>query len=315
MTTTPQMDGLPAPSAPGWLPVLACGLGTTALALGGVQVMGQTTEDFHVMGWYANYVIPIGAILVGALASSGYAFGSWLRGVKVCGGLLFGIIALQVGAYVVGQYLEYLAFNPVYEDGSAVGFVTYFDFMTRSFAWNQDDGSLGASLGVWGYGLRALEVVGFSAGSLIAPAALRGKPYCESCTMYMRKQHTVWIPASIPQEKIKKRETQAREAHEQAQQAKLESSLEQVEALAGLAERGDTAGFRALMTEMSGDAKQTEKLAARITAELFHCPRCEQGEAKLTLRTGQGQNIEQNEMASVPLERHFVRGVLQTQAS
>lgn len=315
MTTSAPLAPGPGANAggSGRITVLAAGLVTTALALTGVHVLNQTTDDFQIMGWYANYVIPVGAILVGAIASSGYALGSWLRGVKVCGALLFGIIGLQIAAYFAGQYLEFLSFDLVYEDGTSVGFLHFFDVSTRSFAWNQDDGSMGAALGAWGYGLRALEVLGFGAGSLIAPAALRGKPYCEPCAVYMRKRHTAWIPASVTAEKIRKKDTAAREAHANAQEAALEAALGHAESVAQLAQGGDAAGFRALMTELSDDPKQTEKLPARVTAELSHCPSCEAGEVKLALRSGQGQQLQENEFARLPLEQYFVRSVLQTQ--
>jgi len=312
MTASPSAANPPATS-PGRLLVLAAGLATTALALAGVHVLNQSSNDFQIMGWYANYVIPVGALLVGAIASSGYALGSWLRGVKVCGGLLAGIVVFQIAAYFGGQYLEFASLGLLYDDGTAVGFLHYFDFATRSFAWTQDDGTAGSAFGAWGYGMRALEVMGFAAGSLIAPAALRGKPYCESCAVYMRKQHTAWIPASIPAERIRKKHTEQREEHDRAQQEALEGALGQTESLAQLAQAGDSNAFRALVTELSDDPKATEKLPARVTAELFQCGACESGEAKLTLRNGQGQNVEQNELARVALPQHFVRAVLQSQ--
>ena len=53
-------------------PVLLCGLATTALALFGVYLLDAKTDDFHIMGWYANYILPVGAVIVGVAASSGY---------------------------------------------------------------------------------------------------------------------------------------------------------------------------------------------------------------------------------------------------
>src|SRR5581483_9828152 len=40
--------------------VLQCGIITSVLALAGVYWLARNTTDFHIMGWYANYVIPAG---------------------------------------------------------------------------------------------------------------------------------------------------------------------------------------------------------------------------------------------------------------
>ena len=76
--------------------VLLSGLISTALALLAVYILDTKTEDFHVMGWYANYVIPIGAILVGVVASSGYGLASWLSGVKITRSLLWTVLVLNL---------------------------------------------------------------------------------------------------------------------------------------------------------------------------------------------------------------------------
>ena len=38
------------------------------------------------------------------------------------GGLLCGIVALQIAAYFAGQYLEFISLDLVYDDGTTVGF-------------------------------------------------------------------------------------------------------------------------------------------------------------------------------------------------
>jgi hypothetical protein len=52
-------------------------------ALVGVYLLATNTKDFNIMGWYANYVLPIGALLVGLVASSGYGIASWITGQKI----------------------------------------------------------------------------------------------------------------------------------------------------------------------------------------------------------------------------------------
>ena len=61
------------------LGMLLFGLGTSVGTLAIVWILGMFTE-FRPMGWYANYVIPIGAILVGLVSGCGFGIGSWVTG-------------------------------------------------------------------------------------------------------------------------------------------------------------------------------------------------------------------------------------------
>ena len=98
-TPLEESGGLPA--RPG---VILFGLATTAAALAGVWFAGQ--HDVNIMGWYANYVIPAGAILVGLAASSGYGLGSYVTGTKVSGRLLVMVLALLTASYFAAKYLQ-----------------------------------------------------------------------------------------------------------------------------------------------------------------------------------------------------------------
>ena len=82
--------GLSTPESPTRGPnrVLIAGVTTTVLALLGVWWLDNNTTDFHVMGWYGNYVIPAGALLVGMAAGSGYGIASYLTGFRIRRGLL-----------------------------------------------------------------------------------------------------------------------------------------------------------------------------------------------------------------------------------
>jgi len=289
--------------------VVALGLATSALALFGVFMLSVFTEDTYVMGWYWGYVIPIGAILVGAVASSGYGLGSWWSGVKISGVLLMGIMALQVGAYFVGQYIEFSSMGLAYEDGTPVDFISYFQWATTSFGWIQDDGSMGPALGAWGYGLKALEVAGFAIGSLIAPAALRSVSYCDTCLRYMRKQGEVMLPASVQARKIKKKDAEGKETYERAQQEALEVGTAVGGNLAELAAAGDAEGFSSVAAEYIPIRKEVSKLPIRLLLSLSSCPNCQAGELKASVITGQGQEQNIQETGRGPLRQGFATEV------
>jgi len=298
-----------APARDARFTVLASGLATTAIALIGVYLLANNTEDFNVMGWYANYVLPIGALLVGLVASSGYGIASWMTGQKITRSLLVTVLGLQLIAYFAGQYLEVRSHDFRFEDGTPVGFVTYFDFAARSFAWQQKDGSAGQPLGVWGYLFRLLEIVGFCAGSVIAPLVLRAVPYCESCQIYMKTRHAGLLPASAPARRVKKSdaEGQARYAMEQEEAATRGSAL--LTTLGEKAAAGDFDGYRNLLAEHSPKNKEIDKLPTRIAVSVIRCPKCSTGHLLAKLRTGHGKQQSEKAIARYELTPTFVRVV------
>src|SRR5688572_23856592 len=202
MTLTPEYAPI-AVRGPqrGQLFMIYSGLITTALTLAGVYWMNQNAEDFNIMGWYANYVLPVGAVIVGALAGCGYGIGSAMSGLKVSRRLLTLIVLFQVIAYFIAQYIEYR--DIVTRLGiTGLGFWEYFHINAVSFAWKQKDGDMGEPLGYWGYAFHALEVAGFALGGLIVPAVMMARPYCDTCRRYMKTRELGAIPAAVPARKV-----------------------------------------------------------------------------------------------------------------
>ncbi len=306
-------EPVPAPVATGgqFRLVVGAGLITTTLALLGVYLL-NTHGGENIMGWYANYVIPIGAILVGLVAASGYGLASWFAGVKITKGLLWTIVFLQVAAYFAAQYIEYTAVKPVYEDGSPVGFWTYFDAVTRAFAFKGHDGKPGPELGMWGYGLRVLEVVGFVVGSLIVPIILWKKPYCNACQMYFRTKSLGLIPAGVAPRKVKKGDSAGQAAYAKEQEEALNGGAALLGALTEKAAAGDADGFRAILAEHAAKPKQKEygKLTRRIGLSVGHCPRCHAGFLAATAYEGKANEVKQTPLGQTPLAPQFVRSAI-----
>jgi hypothetical protein len=154
--------------------VIPAGLATSALALGVVWALAQLKPPVNVMGWYANYVIPAGALLVGIVAGSGYGIASWVTGVRMERHLLIVVAVLQLSAYAIAKYLDFYGQHLVYQaTGQPIGFLEYFHLTTINMAWiPQNSDTPGSPLGMWGYGLRLLEILGFCLGGLTVPAVL-----------------------------------------------------------------------------------------------------------------------------------------------
>jgi hypothetical protein len=259
--------------------VLGCGVGTSMAALLGVFLLNVLADE-NIMGLYANYVIPAGALLVGLAASSGYAFAAWFSGRKMSGPLLLTIVLLQILAYFGAQYLEYLA--NVAAGAPNMGFFAYFDMTTQSWAWKDKNGGVGQPLGKLGYLLRFGEIVGFTLGAILPPLALRGLPYCSLCERYMKTRQLAVLPAEAGP----------------------------VEEMTSLAKARHLDGFADAVKGHQANKKANAKLGRRVTVKLIHCVQCSGGHLQFTLEEGSGQQIKHTQMGDVPLDPEFVRDVV-----
>ena len=287
--------------------MLLAGLATTATALVGVYLLDRNSE-MNVMGWYANYVIPIGALLVGLVAGSGYGIASWAAGVKIRRGLLLAILGLQVLAYFSAQYIEFRGHGDLYDKstGRVVTFPEYFHLVTMNFAWKGKDGVPGEPLGAAGYFFKLLEIAGFAAGGLIAPAVLLKHPYCELCQVYMKRQSLAVLPAAVPARKVK--DPAARAAYDEEQRRTRRQADQHYADLKQAAGAGDVGTFRQWIVAAAG-TKAAAKLPARLAVDLIHCRNCYSGYLRANLTTGQGKKIKVVELDKTDLSPDFVRGL------
>jgi hypothetical protein len=198
----------------------------------GDYFLGELT-GFRLSGFYLSFIIPAGAIIVGMLAGSGYCLFSWMSGMRVKRQLLWAIAGLQLIAYAAGQYGEYVHIDPRYDDGSPVDFLTYFDFVTQQFGMQGRHGSSGP-LGLWGYGIRALEMLGFVVGGIGPLLILSRKRYCDSCQRYLRSMTLGMIAAGVKLPKLRLRHgpTAAQSAEDEAAATNAQQEFESLQAAA-----------------------------------------------------------------------------------
>jgi hypothetical protein len=288
--------------------ILAAGLVTTVLSLVVVHLIGEANSDFQIMAYYAAFILPIGAIAVGVAAGSGYGVASWGTGRKVGGGLLITTFVLLALAYCGGQYVEYLGVAPHYEDGSPVGFFTFYDAVTRTIRMSMSHSkNPTGELGLFGYAFRLLELAGFVGGGLVIPIALRSKPYCDGCWRYMRTRQLALVPASVPKRKIAKKDTLAQQAFDTEMQSALESGLKQAEVLLKAGESGDAGVVRQQLEPLAEHKKETGKLPARIEVKLSSCPSCSSGIMTVSMIIGQGDKTKTEVVGRTPVTSAFVR--------
>jgi len=301
------------PRQPGLLVILG-GLLTTGLALGLVILVSYASDGtFDLMGYYLWYIVPVSAIGLGVLAGCGYSLVSWLRGIRVMGWLLAVVLVLTVCAYFAAHYVEYAVTNPRYEDGTAVPFWTYFDLVTRSITFKSSGESESGSLGAWGYGVRVVQILGFSLGGLVPLFLLWAVPYCKACHAYMRTKALCLIPAAAPSRKVGRKDSDGQAAfakeHAEAEQ-QAAATLEQI---AQAVEDKDASRLAALVQAHQAQAAETAKRAKRFELKLRYCPICHKGQIAVALVTGKGEKTVREEQAAIPAGADLLREYLNAQ--
>lgn len=147
---------------------------------------------FSIYGFTVCFIIPVGAIGSGFVASLGYYLGARLIGHKPSGLLLLNILAVSVLTYVLVNLLNYVALrtmhDPAAEQCSFLGFMNA-EMQEASMTIRSRGGQTTDTgrLGMWGYGLAALQVVGFAFGGLIVFGMLAAIPFCEDCSRYFSR--------------------------------------------------------------------------------------------------------------------------------
>ena len=149
----------------------------------------QEATDFSLYGLTVLLVVPVGAILAGMVGATGYYAGARLVGCRPTAWLALNMVLVSAATFFLIHYLTYQTseFNgaPVRE---LVGFGEYLDLTVRNTVVKRargGDNGPGQPLGVWGYPLAALKVVGFALGGLAVFFILADKPYCRPCGRFL----------------------------------------------------------------------------------------------------------------------------------
>ncbi len=295
---------------PGLLVIIG-GLVTTAIAMGLVMLVSSASDgEFNLMGFYLWFIIPVSAIAVGALAGSGYTIVSWMRGVRVVGWLLVIVVILLVCAYFASCYVEFAMLDPYYEDGSKPSFWEYFDLITRSYTFTDvgDSAADADQLGKLGYGLRALEIVGFSFGGLIPLLALLAKPYCKRCQAYMKSSPFGNIPTTAPFRKVKRKDIDGKVAYRAENQKAAEDARETLKFIEQCAQDEDPAALAAVAAPLRKNTqKKLAKVPQKYQLKLHHCPICYGGHLSVVLVDGRGNDTTRTDQPKIEMSGELIR--------
>ncbi len=246
----------------------------------------QQKFNCNLLNAYVFFAIPLGAIILGVISTSGFLLGTRLFHIPVSFSLIAQIIAVALASYGLIYFLDY---NLLQIDGrylkDSLTFSEYFVFMsTQSFY--SISSSIGFELGKWGYLLNALEVMGFVFASLICVGMLPSQPYCESCQRFMVSDITFAKLFNCP-EKI---------LDDAAQLSQLEvGSIEFIENLCA-----------------PGDLEEHEEPqdgTLKFERDLFECEKCDNQKIASSIHIYNGQEWEEQddltEMMDVPFNLEF----------
>jgi hypothetical protein len=173
----------------GHLGVAAFGVVAFALTVVAVTAIERLT-GFNLFTFSLWVILPVGALLTGAAAASGYYFGSLFFHIRPNWFLLVQIIFVAAVAQIAIYYGEYNSL--ILDDGTkASTLVSFRDYLDISLTQTHlrigraavDTGEVG-SLGYW---LAGIEFLGFIAGGVFVFLMLLIRPACKNCSRYLRK--------------------------------------------------------------------------------------------------------------------------------
>ncbi len=134
-------------------------------------------------------IIPVGAILSGCGAAIGYHIGARLFGHKPSRLILLNMVAVSISTFFIIYYGSY---RFIEVDGKYISdyisFTAYMDYALQHQSFEIGYAGRGSStgeLGIWGYAIAALQIIGFALGGVVIFAHLSSLQYCEKCKRYL----------------------------------------------------------------------------------------------------------------------------------
>lgn len=173
--------------------VTVCGIVTSVLTAVLVTLVHHWT-GFNLFTLSFWVIVPVGALITGFLAASGYHLAAVRFHYKPSGMMLLGILGVAGATHVLIYYLEFATM--VLDDGTrlrdALPFTSYLEIaLTKakySLARRATRG--GVEVGAFGYVVAGIHFLGFVFGGFCVWANLAAKDMCEKCQMYLKKLAT-----------------------------------------------------------------------------------------------------------------------------
>jgi hypothetical protein len=170
----------------------------STVAVAALLVFVELRYDIAIYG-YLYGPFPVGALLAGLVAASGYYLGARLASYQPGKLFLANILAVSGGNFFLIYFFDYWFGE---QDGQRVrtliSFPAYLLFeLTHTTLTSGTNDTDPTHLGAWGYLYGVGLILGFAAGGLIVWAIIRSMAYCTHCCLYMKKQgaQTRYLPS------------------------------------------------------------------------------------------------------------------------
>ena len=251
--------------------IFVWGLITTILTVG-IRLL-ISGSDFDPMSFYLWHLVPVGAIITGFLAASGYLLAIRLTRTQLRPWMLPTILALHLMAYFGGEFLVFKLLNLHHTaDGSPVGFWELFDLQTRNYTMMglSAGKDAGKPLELWGYGIRFLEVVGFMGGAFAVPMAVANVPLCPTCKRYQNRA-SLGLISALPNE--------------------IEKTQRILNELQAALDNGNAKAFSELLTENRISEEKGRMPGTLVAFSLVWCPACQTGVVASTTTGADGEAL------------------------
>lgn len=262
--------------------VTAFGMATSAaVAYGSYYAARQFNFAFYT--WMANFIIPVGAIICGAVAAIGYWAGSRIFHHRPTRFLLLNMVLVSVGTFFSIHHLDYShAYAGERPLSDVMPFTDYLKAVIEHMSYRTSSGDSGTptELGMLGWGVAALQIAGFSLGGFIVYGMLTAIPYCDRCSKYFA---AVW-----------KRTLRCKD---------VDLMMPYYNASAQMLQEGH---LQSALNEFAALPKQPRRAKALLTIDLRKCPTCENRLIKLTGQKLSGNNFVKVTELSVPTELPIV---------
>ena len=172
-----------------------------------------------------------------------------------------------------------------------------------------EDEADGGPLGIWGYGIRLIEILGFSLGGLVGPLALAAAPYCKDCQIYKKKNQVGLLPGGIKPRKVKKKDAEGQAQLQEDLQTAIDGGIQLANETAEAGEQGNVSAFQDIMNPLKEDKKAIGKMTTRVQVELHYCPDCNKGDLVYTMLSGFGEDQTSEVIRSVEVSDTFSRQI------
>lgn len=158
----------------------------------------EVATDVALYGFSAAVVIPVGAIGCGLVTAVGFSTASRLLHVRPAGTALAIPLITALTSFFAAHWFTFTRYE--FPTGVTVadvfardglGFIDYLRMTATESGMTLGSSSAPTTigrLGSWGYGVVALQIIGFALGGWFVSTLLRQKPWCEVSHRFMSKE-------------------------------------------------------------------------------------------------------------------------------